>query len=415
MRVVENYRLNSTKLITGLHERFLDYTNALKSDLASSLSVADTAIFSKKYYAIIEKGIDRIRLETQKHFDDKTNKIPELIDKITAIKEKSRLEITPLLLKVKERESLDLFTKKISIEREKMSKINGLQQVIDKLLLDAKVNLSNLQTNYAELMSLYKDFVIELSSEQYSISDDMKLIPKLSFNKDGFGKFIDNFDMRGNLQLLMGDAYDPKELFAFDVENHIEQISTILSNTKKETCPKLKKGITKKDILYTLYDDYFFIDYEIIYNNDEILKMSPGKRGLVLLNLLLHLSNASHPILIDQPEDNLDNRTIYEQLNKFIKQRKKMRQILLVTHNANLVVSADSECVIVANQTGQIKDGENEEYQFEYIANALENTFEKVRDTCLLKSMGIRQHVCEILEGGQDAFKEREIKYGLRF
>ena len=57
----------------------------------------------------------------------------------------------------------------------------------------------------------------------------------------------------------------------------------------------------------------------------------------------------------------------------------------------------------------------NEEYQFEYINNALENTFEKIQDTCLLKSMGIRQHVCEILEGGQDAFKEREIKYGLKF
>ncbi|MGV5803505.1 TrlF family AAA-like ATPase [Escherichia coli] len=415
LRVVDNYHLNSTKLITGLHERFLDYTNALKSDLASSLSVADTAIFSRKYYSIIEKGMDSIRLETQKHFELKTNKIPKLIDKITQTKEKSELEITPLLLKVKEKQSLDLFTKKISIEREKLSKINGLQQVIDKLLVDAKDNLSNLQTNYAELMSLYQDYIIELSSEQYSISDDMKIIPKLSFNKDGFDKFIDNYDMRGNLQPLMGDAYDPKEIFAFDVVNHIEKINTILANTKKETCPKVKKGITKKDILYTLYDDYFFIDYEIIYNNDEIIKMSPGKRGLVLLNLLLHLSNASHPILIDQPEDNLDNRTIYEQLNRFIKQRKKTRQIILVTHNANLVVSADSECVIVANQTGQIKDGENEEYQFEYISNALENTFEKIQDTCLLKSMGIRQHVCEILEGGQDAFKEREIKYGLRF
>ncbi|WP_417653097.1 hypothetical protein, partial [Enterobacter hormaechei] len=93
-----------------------------------------------------------------------------------------------------------------------------------------------------------------LSSEQYSISDDMKIIPKLSFNKDGFDKFIDNYDMRGNLQPLMGDAYDPKEIFAFDVVNHIEKINTILANTKKETCPKVKKGITKKDILYTLYD-----------------------------------------------------------------------------------------------------------------------------------------------------------------
>ncbi|WP_210456255.1 TrlF family AAA-like ATPase [Pantoea ananatis] len=415
LRLSENYQLNSTKLIIGLKERFLEYPTSLKHDLASTLSVADTAIFSRKYHSIIEKGMESIRIETQKHFDLQINKIPNLIDKISRIKEKAESEIKPLLLKIKEKESLDLFTKKINLEREKLSKINGLQQVIDKLLADAKENLSNLQTNYAELMRLYQDYIIELSSEQYSISDDMKIIPKLSFNKDGFDKFIDNFDMRGNLQLLIGEAYNPIEIFTFNSESHIENINTIFTNTKKENCPKTKKGITKKDILYTLYDDYFFIDYEIIYNNDEIIKMSPGKRGLVLLNLLLHLSNASHPILIDQPEDNLDNRTIYEQLNKFIKERKKTRQILLVTHNANLVVSADSECVIVANQTGQIKDGENEEYQFEYINNALEYSFEKKRDTCLLKSMGIRQHVCEILEGGQDAFKEREIKYGLRF
>lgn len=415
LRTSENYQLNSTKLIIGLKERFLEYPTSLKYDLASTLSVADTAIFSRKYHSIIEKGMESICIETQKHFDLKINKIPNLIDKITRIKEKAESEIKPLLLKIKEKESLDLFTKKINIEREKLSKINGLQQVIDKLLADAKENLSNLQTNYAELMRLYQDYIIELSSEQYSISDDMKIIPKLSFNKDGFDKFIDNFDMRGNLQLLIGEAYNPIEIFTFNSESHIENINTIFTNTKKENCPKTKKGITKKDILYTLYDDYFFIDYEIIYNNDEIIKMSPGKRGLVLLNLLLHLSNASHPILIDQPEDNLDNRTIYEQLNKFIKERKKTRQILLVTHNANLVVSADSECVIVANQTGQIKDGENEEYQFEYINNALEYSFEKKPDACLLKSMGIRQHVCEILEGGQDAFKEREIKYGLRF
>lgn len=55
--------------------------------------------------------MESIRLETQKHFELKTNKIPELINKITQIKEKSELEITPLLLKVKEKESLDLFTK----------------------------------------------------------------------------------------------------------------------------------------------------------------------------------------------------------------------------------------------------------------------------------------------------------------
>lgn len=59
---------------------------------------------------------------------------------------------------------------------------------------------------------------------------------------------------------------------------------------------------------------------------------------------MLELSNSTHPILIDQPEDNLDNRTIYSQLKDFIRKCKQKRQIILVTHNANLVVAADAEC-----------------------------------------------------------------------
>ena len=140
--------------------------------------------------------------------------------------------------------------------------------------------------------------------------------------------------------------------------------------------------------------------------------MSPGKRGLVLLNLILHLSNSSHPILIDQPEDNLDNRTIYDQLNEFIRLKKVKRQIIMVTHNANLVVAADSECVIVANQSGQQANIDNEKFKFEYCSGSLECSFEDNNELGTLKNKGIRQHVCEILEGGVSAFKEREMKYG---
>ena len=139
--------------------------------------------------------------------------------------------------------------------------------------------------------------------------------------------------------------------------------------------------------------------------------MSPGKRGIVLFQLFLQLSNSDTPILIDQPEDNLDNRTIYQELNTFIKNRKLKRQIILVSHNANLVVSTDSENVIVANQ--EIKKGTNyeynEKYKFEYINGALEETFNNGKK---FHEKGIREHVCEILEGGEKAFKIREKKYG---
>jgi hypothetical protein len=85
----------------------------------------------------------------------------------------------------------------------------------------------------------------------------------------------------------------------------------------------------------------------------------------------------------------------------------------MVTHNANLAVATDTEQVIVANQDGT--NSKNKQFKFEYVTGALEHT--KKRDTDIkgiLYQQGIREHVCEILEGGEIAFKKREEKYGLR-
>jgi len=82
------------------------------------------------------------------------------------------------------------------------------------------------------------------------------------------------------------------------------------------------------------------------------------------------------PILIDQPEDNLDNRTVYTDLKDFIKAKKLNRQIIMVTHNANLVVATDVEQIIVANQDGKDNSG-NKKFRFEYVTGALEHTKKK--------------------------------------
>ncbi len=130
--------------------------------------------------------------------------------------------------------------------------------------------------------------------------------------------------------------------------------------------------------------------------------------------IIIGLSDSKTPILIDQPEDNLDNRSVTNDLVKYLKEKKKERQIILVTHNANIVVNADAENIIVANQKGQNEeDQEGSIYQFDYINGALEDTFPEKKDVKdLLKSMGIREHIAEIVEGGKEAFKKREEKYG---
>ena len=142
--------------------------------------------------------------------------------------------------------------------------------------------------------------------------------------------------------------------------------------------------------------------------------MTPGKRALFLLKLILIESDDKWPLLIDQPEDDLDSRSIYNDIVPFIKECKKERQIIMVSHNANFVIGSDSEQVIVANRHGSDRQNDDEK-QFNYLTGSLEHTQPKdpsCPDT--LKSQGIREHTCEILEGGEVAFESRKNKYNIK-
>jgi len=141
--------------------------------------------------------------------------------------------------------------------------------------------------------------------------------------------------------------------------------------------------------------------------------MTPGKRALFALRLLLAESEDTWPLLIDQPEDDLDSRSIYNDIVPFLREKKKERQIIMVSHNANLVIGADSEQIIVANRHGE--DRKNEDgLLFNYLSGSIENS--KMHDSkCIdtLNSQGVREHACQILEGGELAFELRSNRYDL--
>ena len=144
-------------------------------------------------------------------------------------------------------------------------------------------------------------------------------------------------------------------------------------------------------------------------DNDFIDVMSPGKKALALLKILIDLDENTCPILIDQPEDDLDNRSIFNELIPFLRKKKVQRQIIVVTHNANVVLGGDAEEIIVANQDGQ--NAKNKEYRFEYKSGAIED-IEKDREAKdILSKKTIQEHICEILEGGKEAFELRRKKY----
>lgn len=138
--------------------------------------------------------------------------------------------------------------------------------------------------------------------------------------------------------------------------------------------------------------DHISVRYEIVYDGIDIRNLSPGTRGIVLLLLYLALDDADdRPLIIDQPEENLDPKSVFEELVELFIKAKSQRQVIIVTHNANLVVNTDADQVIVANAGPHPRGGLP---LITYEAGGLE-------------SSEIRKAVCDILEGGEQAFQER--------
>ena len=146
--------------------------------------------------------------------------------------------------------------------------------------------------------------------------------------------------------------------------------------------------------------DHISVTYSLTFDGVEIERLSPGTRGVVLLLLYLAIDQEDdRPLMIDQPEENLDPKSIFEELVARFRKAKLHRQIIIVTHNANLIVNADADQVIVASCGPHHPD-------------ALPNlTYESGS----LEDAHIRAKVCDILEGGEQAFRDRAMRLRVEF
>lgn len=145
--------------------------------------------------------------------------------------------------------------------------------------------------------------------------------------------------------------------------------------------------------------DHITIRYGIDYDGVDIRKLSPGTRGIVLLLLYLALDdNDNRPLVIDQPEENLDPKSVFDELVHLFVEAKSHRQVIMVTHNANLVINTDADQIIIA-EAGPHPHGALP--PITYRSGGLENS-------------EIRKAVCDILEGGEGAFQERARRLRVR-
>jgi ABC-type lipoprotein export system ATPase subunit len=156
---------------------------------------------------------------------------------------------------------------------------------------------------------------------------------------------------------------------------------------------QLRQGVAVQEVYDFVYSLGFLSPiYNLRWDGKGLEQLSPGERGNLLLIFYLLVDQDDIPLVIDQPEENLDNQTVFKTLVPCIKDAKKRRQIVMVTHNPNLAVVCDAEQIICASM---LKDHEN---SVTYISGSIEAPI-------------INGRVVDILEGTRPAFDKRDDKY----
>ncbi|MBC5753881.1 hypothetical protein H8Z76_07545 [Roseburia sp. BX0805] len=323
-----------------------------------------------------------------------------------ALKVKSELE-----QKVIENEALTKLSEQIKNEESKLEVVLNATQKCNakKKEYEEKLDeVSNAINAYKEIHNNYANVVNENAETN---SDGLDFSVGIQFKNDAFCSFIKE-SINNNSLKRIGIAFDDKfrgEIFTKEL------LRDIIDKLVKEEL-KLLKNKTIESVLRDILSDWYLVSYNVKLENDSINQMSPGKKALVLLKLLISMADSKCPILIDQPEDDLDNRSIFDELIPFIRKKKVERQIIVVTHNANVVLGGDAEEIIVANQDGN--NSPNYKFKFEYRSGSIENsTIVYENDGTIRKGVlnekGIQQHICDILEGGERAFDLRKHKYSI--
>lgn len=295
-------------------------------------------------------------------------------------------------------------------ENEKKYVIEKLNSDLNQIYENRKNIVRQIYKNKQEVEAIYKKIKIRIDEK---IQKNKKLLEEYEINIDSNlslkNDFIDNilYFIKQNVKGSFKGKQDGEQVLQqiikeYSIENEDEFISLcdkIIFNLKHDiTCNNEQRYIDEqiKD-MQSFYNYLFSLDY-VDYNyqlklGDKVLSLLyPGEKGALLLIFYLLLDMDNKPLILDQPEDNLDNNSVAKILVKFIKNAKKQRQIIMVTHNPNLAVVADAEQIIYVNIDKQ------NQYEFTVESGSIENP-------------EINKHIVDVLEGAMPAFRKRDDKY----
>ena len=351
-------------------------------------------------------SLNEQHIAIKKWLEHLNKEIVEIQKEIEGVKEKFgqvyKGDLTTLL------RDIDKFHKSLFLIRKKIEEINLKKQekveINNQLFVDS-VNRKSIVEQIKEEYINQKEKLIqewsnfskvderdELNPAQKDIMRnlllDLEIEVIIDFDENKFYNEIYNC-INGAVWRIKNNRNAQKEYFK------ITNIDNFISFLRERYIDAYyNSGIYGDHLTNVLFDEKYRSKYLKVfpilkYQGKDLNKISVGQKGTVYLKMMLATEAFSKPIIFDQPEDDLDNEFIMSNLIELFKQLKKYRQVIIVTHNANLVINADAEQVIIAK---------NEKGKLQYISGSLENEI-------------INEKICEILEGGKIAFEKRRNKY----
>jgi DNA repair ATPase RecN len=352
-----------------------------------------------KYFKTLKEHVENIKTIKKKIKEDK-EKIEEYISKSNwkkdFLKNKNELEqeekkikleagtldITEIREKIlKNEEKLEKYKQEI----EKKSELEKQLNSTFKLILTIRDEIKNIRENH--LKESLEGLDVRIKINPYRNKEDFEkqfreIIGKTKEFSNDIDKIVD--------KIFKGEFLKKRISF-------IEKIKSIKigkENDLHNNLIEIIKGFNNEkmaDIELLLPEDDIVVEYKQNGGNFKPLKTaSAGQKTSTILTYIL--SREKNPLILDQPEDDLDNELIYNLIVKSLKNSKNKRQIIVVTHNANIPVNGDSEYIVVM-------DSNSKEIK-QLVANSID-------DKDIVKA------ICNIMEGGKPAFDLRNKKYSI--
>ena len=358
-KLYENIQRTNLDIIEYMKNKN-DSINSIKDDFNSSSIYKKRESDYKKYMDAVEAvnktGVENIEL-TQAQLQINRNRYDEL----------NKLKQQQKILKEEIRQSVGVFLD----ERLKLSE-KRKEAVCNLGVKDIEIEIVPLGHVLRWRASLQK----ELGKEGTFDNEFKRLSEKIlstDNNFENYKKFIEF--------LLIDDSGKIENLYDIKMNQRFNKLW--IDKNSNDTLSSVVKIIPEDKVNIKIIDKS---------GNISINDGSPGQKSAAMLAFILN--SGDNPLIIDQPEDDLDNSLIYSLIVKSIRQMKEKRQIIIVTHNPNIPVLGDAEGILILDKDSSGK-----------------GIFRKNKKAGCIEEKIIREGICEIMEGGEFAFKKRKEKY----